>query len=284
MPEIAYLNGDFLPIEKAMVPVEDRGYQFGDAVYEVIASYNKRLFFLEEHLDRLERSMKELHFPAISKNRVRTAILNLFDMADLERAALYVQISRGVAIRNHAFSDTQDVQFVMTIRKVKEIPEKIKKDGASVITMKDFRWGRCDIKTVQLLPNVIAKQKAIDARAYDAIFVTEEGIVREATSSNVFIVVNKRLVTHPITSNILPGVTRIAIIGICKELNLPVEERFYNINDLYASNEVFLTGTITEVLPIVNIDGHSIGDGKAGPITKRLFEALQFMTNNIGLK
>lgn len=277
MPEIAYLNGDFLPIEKAMVPVEDRGYQFGDAVYEVIASYNKRLFFLEEHLDRLERSMKELHFPAISKNRVRTAILNLFNMADLERAALYVQISRGVAIRNHAFSDTQDVQFVMTIRKVKEIPENIKKDGASVITMKDFRWGRCDIKTVQLLPNVIAKQKAIDARAYDTIFVTEGGIVREATSSNVFIVVNKRLVTHPITSNILSGVTRTAIIGICKELNLPVEERFYNINDLYASNEVFLTGTITEVLPIVNIDGHSIGDGKTGPITKRLFEALQFM-------
>ena len=275
MPELAYVNGTFLPIEKAMVPVEDRGYQFGDAVYEYIASYNGRLFFLEAHLDRLKRSLNALAFPAISMEKIREAVNELFHKAALARAGVYIQISRGVSPRNHAFTKASQAQVVMTIRKVHEIDPKLRQNGAVAITMKDFRWGRCDIKTVQILPNALAKQKAVDSGAYDAIFVDENGVVREATSSNVFIVVKETLVTHPLTANILSGITRSVVLNCAKEMYLDASERFYGTEELYGADEVFLTGTTTEVLPIVTIDGKRIADGRVGPFTKRLADALR---------
>jgi D-alanine transaminase len=274
MPELAYVNGQFCTIEQAMVPLEDRGYQFGDAVYEFIVSYNSCLFCLEEHLIRLHRSMKELSFPPISLERIRNAICDLFDRAGLARAAIYLQISRGVTPRKHEFGNTQDCQFVMTIRRIEEKPNALREKGASAITLEDFRWGRCDIKTVQLLPNVLAKQKALDVGAFDAIFVTRDGVVREATSSNVFTVLDGRLITHPLTPNILSGITRLVIMDICKNLSIPVEERFYSTDDMYLANEVFLTGTTTEVFPIVNVDKNRIGDGRVGPVSKKLYREL----------
>jgi len=275
MPELAYVNGEFLPIEKAVVPIEDRGYQFADAVYEGIASYNGNLFYLDAHLDRLERSMQALSFPTISKTEIKKAILELCKRAGIARAFIYLQISRGVAPRNHAFPASAGVQFIMTIRPVNEIPENIKEEGAAVVTTKDIRWGRCDIKTVQLLPNVTAKQRALEAGAHDAIFVAEDGVVREATSSNVFIVVKEKVLTHPLTPRILPGITRAVIIDICKDLDLPMTETFFKVEDLYGADEVFLSGTTTEVLPIVRVDDRAIGSGLAGPVSKRLLAALQ---------
>lgn len=275
MPELAYVNGTFLPIEKAMVPVEDRGYQFGDAVYEYIASYNGRLFFMDPHLNRLERSLKELSFPAVSMEKIREAVNALFHKAALSRAGVYIQISRGVAPRNHAFPATPQAQVVMTVRKVHETDPKLRQDGAGAITTKDFRWGRCDIKTVQILANALAKQKAVDSGAYDAIFVAENGVVREATSSNVFIVAKETLVTHPLTENILPGITRAVVLDCAKEMKLEIAERFYGTEELFGAAEVFLTGTTTEVLPIVKIDGRPIADGRVGPFSKRLGDALR---------
>jgi len=280
MPELAYVNGKILPIEKAVVPIEDRGYQFADAVYEGIASYNGNLFYLDAHLDRLERSMRALSFPAVSRDRISEAILELFERAGIARAFIYLQISRGVAPRNHAFPDAAEVQLIITIRPVNEIPEKIKKEGAAAVTTRDLRWGRCDVKTVQLLPNVTAKQKALEAGAHDAIFVAEDGVVREATSSNVFIVVKGEAVTHPLTPRILPGITRAVIIDICKEIDLPVTETFFKVEKLYGADEVFLTGTTTEVLPIVKVDGRVVGNGLAGPVSKRLLAALQERGNH----
>ncbi len=275
MPELAYINGTFLPIEKATVPVEDRGYQFGDAVYEVIASYDGRLIFMDEHMARLDRSLKELSFPQISIDQVRSAVIELFDRAKIERAEIYLQISRGVAPRTHAFPENADTQFIMTARKVPEIPENVRQHGAKAITVEDLRWGRCDIKTVQLLYNALAKQKALDSGVFDAIFISQDNIVREATSSNLFIVADGKLITHPLTSNILPGVTRAKIIEICGKKNLPVNEQLYNKETLLKSDEVFLTGTITEVLSIVEIDEAKIGNGKVGPIANQLFDALR---------
>jgi len=275
MPELAYVNGTFLPIEKAMVPVEDRGYQFGDAVYEVIASYDGCPVFMDEHMARLDRSLKELSFPEISIDQIRSAVIELFDRAKIKRSEIYLQISRSVAPRTHAFPDHPDTQFIMTARKVTEVPENIRQQGAQAITVKDLRWGRCDIKTVQLLYNVLAKQKAIDSGVFDAIFVSKDNIVREATSSNLFIVTDEKLITHPLTPNILPGVTRAKIIEICGEKNLQISEQFYNKETLLKSDEVFLTGTITEVLSIVEIDGSIIGNGKVGPMAKQLFDALR---------
>jgi len=275
MPELAYLNGKILPIEAAMVPVEDRGYQFGDAVYEFIASYNGRMFRVDEHLARLQRSMGELDFPSVSLKDVQAALTELFHQAGFDRAGIYIQISRGVAPRNHPFPADSKLQVVMTIRGLNEIPNEILENGATVITLKDFRWGRCDIKTVQLLPNAIAKQKALDAGAYDCIFVSDKGIVREGTSSNTFIITGGVAVTHPLTPNILAGVTRATIIDICNHKDISVEERFYSIDELYDADEVFLTGTTTEVLPIVGVDSNRIGDGRVGQYSKLLYRALR---------
>ena len=275
MPELAYLNGEFLPIEKALVPVEDRGYQFGDAVYELIASYKGRLFCVEEHLDRLDRSLKGLSFPPVSRETIRKAVLTLFEKAAIQRAGIYIQISRGASPRNHAFPEGVHPQIVMTIREIEEKPPELRKNGVAALTVEDIRWGRCDLKTVQLLPNVLAKQKALAAGVFDAIFVSAEGVVREGTSSNICIVADGVVLTHPLTSQILPGITRMVVIDLCRELKIPVSERFFKTDRLYGSEEAFLTGTVTEVLPIVTIDGYRIGDGAVGPVTTRLFEALR---------
>lgn len=278
MPELAYLNGKFMPIAEAMVPIEDRGYQFGDAVYEVVNSYNGKPFGLEEHLDRLERSLKELLFPPVSREDIRGAMVEILNRSGMDRASVYLQISRGVVPRNHAFTEAKNVQVVMTVRGVKEVPEGLRINGATAITIRDTRWGRCDIKTVQLLPNCLAKQKAIEAGVYDAIFVTGKGIVRETTISNTFIVVDGNVITHPANHNILNGITRIMTVDCCKELNFPIEERFYTIDEMFSADEVFFSGTTIEVLPIVKIDDRTIADGKPGPITQRLYETLHAKT------
>ena len=270
MPELAYLNGVIMPIENAAVPVEDRGYNFGDAVYEYVASYNGRLFYLEPHLDRLEHSMAALAFPPLPREKIRTAIETLFAEAAIDRAGIYIQISRGVAPRDHAFPADAELQFLMILRRVHEKPAVLREKGAAAITVTDIRWGRCDIKTVQLLPNVLAKQQALEAGAYDAIFVAETGEVREGTSSNLFIIKDQSLITHPLTQRILPGITRMIILDICKAAGLSVEEAYFDKAALYAADEVFMSGTITEVLPITRIDDKPIGDGAVGPVARRL--------------
>jgi len=285
--ELTYLNGKIMPTSEAMVPVEDRGYQFGDAVYEYVASYNGRFFCMEEHLARLQRSMQELDFPKVSNEKVRNALMSLFKQAQLPRAGVYIQISRGVAPRDHGYTNKTEVQMVMSVHDLPETHPLAEK-GAFVITMEDFRWGRCDIntmedfrwgrcdiKTVQLLPNAMGKQKALDAGVHDTIFVAEDQTVREATSSNVFIVKNGTAVTHPLTRRILPGITRMVILSACKELNIPVEERLFKTDDLYGADEVFLTGTTTEVLPIIKIDNQTISAGTPGPITRQLYKELR---------
>ncbi len=275
MPELAYLNGRIMPVAEAMVPAEDRGYNFGDAIYEFVASYNGKLFCLEPHLDRLERSMRELAFAPLSRDMVRGAILELFEKAQTPRAGIYIQISRGVAPRDHAYPPAgTPLQFFMTIRPVHEKPPKLRAEGAAAITVTDIRWGRCDIKTVQLLPNCMAKQQALEAGVFDAIFVSPEGIVREGTSSNLFIAKDGRFVTHPLNHQILPGITRQVVMEICRDEKIEVQERFYDRAELAAADEVFLTGTITEVLPITRIDGRPVGDGKVGPMSRRLYQSL----------
>ena len=274
MPELAYLNGDIMPIDQAMVPIEDRGYNFGDAVYEFVASYNGHLFCLEPHLERLERSMAALDFPQLPRETVQGAIETLFARAGIARAGIYIQISRGVAPRDHAFPASSDLQFVMTVRPVHEKPRAFREKGAAAITVTDIRWGRCDIKTVQLLPNVLAKQKAVAAGAFDAIFVAETGEVREGTSSNLFMVKDGLLSTHPLTPRILPGITRQVVLELAREAGLTVEERYDDQAFLMAADEVFLTGTVTEVLPITRVDGKPVGDGAVGPISRRLYQDL----------
>lgn len=275
MPELAYLNGEIMPIDEARVPVEDRGYQFGDAVYEYLASYKGRLFAVEAHLDRLENSLTALSFPSISRDLVRNAIMTTFSEAAIERAGVYLQISRGVAPRNHAFPDQAAPQIVVTVRHAPEPPEANVREGIRAITVTDIRWGRCDIKSVLLLPNVLAKQQALDAGAQDAIFVSSDDVVRESTSSNLFICKGGRLSTHPLTPHILPGITRAVLIQICREEGIEVDESFFDRQALFSADEVFLSGTVTEVLPVVEIDGQAIGEGRPGLVAKQLLNHLE---------
>jgi D-alanine transaminase len=270
MPELAYLNGHIMPIEEAKVSIHDRAYYFADAVYEYIAGYHGHLFALEPHLDRLERSLQALCFPPIARELIREAILNTFEAAALDPAGVYLQISRGVAPRNHPFPKQTPPQIMMTVRSLHETPRAYLEKGIHAITVTDIRWGRCDIKTVQLLPNVLARQQALDAGAQDAIFLSPEGVVRETTSSNLFMAKNGRLLTHPLTPNILPGVTRACLMAICRDEAIIVQERFFNRPSLLNADEVFLTSTVAEVLPVVQIDGHTVGPGAPGPLARRL--------------
>jgi len=279
MPELAFVNGEFLPIEKAMVPIEDRGYQFGDAVYEVVNSYKGKFFGLEEHLDRLERSLRELSYPPVSRDHIKKIMGEILSRSGMERASVYLQISRGVAPRSHAFSGVNGVQVIMTVRPVREVSEELRRKGVQVVTAEDIRWGRCDIKTVQLLANCLAKQKAVEAGAYDAVFVTAEGVVRESTISNLFIVKDGVILTHPADHHILNGITRIMTIECCRELDLPLIEKAFTKSEMFVSDEVFLTGTTIEVMPVVTIDDQIIADGEPGPITKQLYEALHEKTS-----
>jgi len=274
MRELAFVNGEFMPIEEAKVPIEDRGYQFGDAVYEVVNSFKGKFFGLEEHLDRLERSLRELSYPPVSRDKVKNGMLEMLNRSGMDRASVYWQMSRGVAPRNHAYSGVNGVQIIMTVREVKEVPETLRIKGVPAITVEDIRWGRCDIKTVQLLANSLAKQKAVESDAYDAIFVTKEGVARETTISNLFIVKGGIVMTHPANHHILNGITRVMTIDCCREINLPIEEQTFTVKEMFAADEVFLTGTTIEVLPVVTIDEQTIADGEPGPISKQLCEAL----------
>ena len=275
MPELAYLNGVIRPINETYVPIEDRGYQFGDAVYEFVASYNGKFFCMKEHLDRLEKSMEGLSFPKVDRNFIQNAIAELFEKAGMARAGLYIQISRGVAPRDHAWAKDIKLQIIMTIKKVDELDSKIRKQGIDIITVQDERWSNCDIKTVQILFNAMAKQKAKDQGAFDAIFISKDGIVREGTSSNFFIVKDGVIITHPLTKNILPGITRMVVMDLARNLGIKAEEKFLSKTDLFSAEEAFLTGTITEILGIKTIDGVPIGKGKPGDITQKLYRALR---------
>lgn len=277
MPELAWLNGRIMPIAQAQVPIEDRGYQFGDAVYEFIASYNGRLFAMDDHLNRLENSLRALGFSPLDRVMMEQAVTDVFQQAQTPRAGVYIQISRGVAPRNHAFDPSVKAQIVITVRPVHEVPDTVRGAGAHAITVNDIRWSRCDVKTVQLLPNVLAKQQAVEAGTNDAIFVAADGTVREATSSNVFIVADGKLMTHPLTPHILPGITRARIIAIARVGGLAVDEVFFNQEQMMAADEVFLTGTVTEVLPVSRINDQAIGNGRPGPLAQRLLAGLREM-------
>ena len=279
MPELAYYNGKILPIEEASVPIEDRGYQFGDAVYEFIASYKGKLFCMADHLDRLESSMEKLAFPALSRTFLEETVVELFKSAQFDRAAIYIQVSRGAMPRDHAWNENLKPQVVMTAKEIKQFTPEFRKKGVDIITLEDERWANCDIKTVQLLPNAVAKHQAKQQGVFDAVFVSADGIVREGTSSNFFIVKDGTLITHPLSRSILPGITRKVVLSLAEELGVNTMEDFIPDSDLYTADEAFLTGTVTEIMGIRSINGRTIGSGSAGNITQSLYKAFRIRTN-----
>ncbi len=274
MSRIAYVNGRYLPHRDAMVHIEDRGYQFGDGVYEVCEVRGGRLVDERQHLARLKRSLDELRIRMPMSLRALGIVLReVVARNRIGYGIVYVQVTRGVARRDHAFPVPEvSPSLVATARALnKARNEALAAQGIAVVTVADNRWGRVDIKTIGLLPNVLARQTALDQGARDAWFVDSDGAVTEGASTNAWIVTNAgAVVTRPADHAILRGITRTVLFEIIKAQGLRLEERAFTLAEAYAAREAFATAASQIVLPVVRIDGRVIGDGKPGPVATAL--------------
>jgi D-alanine transaminase len=278
MPDIAFVNGRFIPWKDAVVSIDDRGFQFGDGVYEVIRTYRGAPFELAAHLARLERSTKELNLvQPYSRAQWTQWIQQGLGQAGYQEAKVYIQITRGTAPRDHAFPSGVSPTVVMTIRELHPLSLQLRQDGVTARTCDDLRWSRCDIKSLNLLGNVLAREEAKKAGVFEAILV-KDGLVTEGSLSNVMAVRSGTIVTAPEGPRILSGVTRTVVLELARKEEIPVEEQFLSLDALYGADEVFLTGTTLEVLGVVRIDGNTIGSGRPGPITKTLAARWSILT------
>jgi D-alanine transaminase len=275
MPDIGFVNGRFMPLEEATVPVEDRGFQFADGIYEVIRTYHGTPFQLEAHLARLERSAQAIELPRPwTTQRWAEYVREGITQGGYPESKVYLQLTRGTAPRDHVFPPSAKPTAVMTVREMKPTDPALQSSGVAVMTMDDWRWARCDIKSVNLLPNVMARQQAKQAGAFEAVFL-RKGQVTEGAVSNVLVVKAGRVLTAPEGELILSGVTRTLVLDLARKEGLPVEERFVSREELFQADEVFLTGTTVEVMPVIRVDGKPVGTGKPGPVTQRLQAAFR---------
>lgn len=275
MARVAYVNGRYLPHRNALVHVEDRGYQFADGVYEVVAVIGGRLVDEDWHLDRLDRSLNELRIAAsMSRPALRLVMREVIRRNLVGEGMVYMQMTRGVAPRDHVFPKGAETSVVVTARRKKPPPAEFLESGAKAISIPDIRWARCDIKSVSLLPNVLGKQQAAEAGAYEAFQIDREGYVTEGTATNAWIVTPKdELVTRSAGPEILNGITRLAVIEIAKAQGLSFAERRFTLEEAKGAREAFVTGSTAFVMPIVRIDDAAVGDGRPGRLTRALREA-----------
>jgi D-alanine transaminase len=268
---VLYLNGRFLPLEEGRVHVEDRGFQFGDGVYEVIRVYRGRPFRLPRHLARLKESLEGIRIPLPEPlPRIEEVCLQL--IRGLPECTIYLQVTRGAAPRAHAFPKDAVPTFVAYAREVGRHPDD---KVWHLVSVPDERWARCNLKVICLLPNLLAKQRAVEAGVDEGLFVREDGFVTEGTSSNAFLVKAGTVRTHPANARILNGVTRDAVLEAARSRGIPVEQKPFTLEEARAAEEFFMTGTLTEVMPAVSIDGKPVGSGTAGPLTLRIREAFR---------
>ena len=274
MSRIAYVNGRYLPHAQAVVHVEDRGYQFADGVYEVIYLHEGRLIDSALHLDRLERSLSELRIGwPIGRPALQAVLCQMVARNRRRTGLLYMQITRGVARREHAFPPSQTrPSLVVTLRAAPALPASLEGWHAAAVTLPDQRWARCDIKSVGLLPNVLARQAAREQGAQEAILYDAAGLVTEGASTSVWIVdALGTLLTRPLSHAILPGCTRAALIEALQAAGIAVRERAFSLAELRDASEIFLTSASSFLKPVVRLDDLAVGNGSAGPVSRRLF-------------
>ncbi len=274
MSRIAYVNGRYLPQRAAAVNIEDRGYQFGDGVYEVVHVSGGCLIDAGLHVARLERSLGEIEIPMpLSRKALEQVFFELMRRNRVREGLIYMQVTRGVARREHAFPrPAPKPAVVMTIRRLPPFPRDVDAWATAAITRPDERWRRCDIKSVNLLANVMAKEAARRAAATEAIFVDDAGMLTEGASSSVWIVDREgTLATRRLDHAVLPGCTRAALIGLMAEAGIAWRERGVAKAELEAAREIFITSASSFVKPVVRLDGRPIGEGKVGPVTRTLF-------------
>ena len=275
MPRVVYVNGRYVPYAQANVHVEDRGFQFADGVYEVIGCIHGHLADETGHLDRLERSLSELQMPMpVERETLRFLIRECLRRNGLTNAGIYIQITRGQAKRDFKFPAPNTPQSLVIIASPFNFDGNLAViNGVRVKTLQDIRWKRRDVKSIALLPQALAKQEAIDSGVDDAWMLDGEGYVTEGSASNAWIITKDgTLVTRPVSHDILRGVTRTAIEKICSEMQIKIEERLFTPQEAYEASEAFTSSATALITPVVEIDGHQIGDGKPGKMAHRLYE------------
>jgi len=273
MARIAYVNGRYVSIDVPAVMIEDRGYQFADGVYEVIKCRDGETRDLERHLDRLERSLASLRMAMpTSRAALRAIIRETLRRNPLGKAIVYIQVSRGTAPRNHLFpKPATRPSLVVTVRRAPFPKPSEIEDGVAVVTRPDIRWERCDIKSVSLLPNVLAKQEAAEAGAREAWLCDADGYVTEGSTANAYIVTaDGSIVTRPRGHAILGGITRELLLEVAEAAGIPVEERPFTVEEAKTAREAFITSTSSLILPVTRIDDTVIANGKPGSISRRL--------------
>ncbi|MDA1476061.1 D-amino-acid transaminase [Bacillus changyiensis] len=267
-------NGRFVDRSECKVDIEDRGYQFGDGVYEVIRIYNGTFYLLHEHIARLFRSASEIEMVLpFSEAELRDQLKELIIINQVDDGGIYLQVTRGTAPRKHQYNPGLKPQFIAYPLPVQK-PVLQQQTGVSVITAEDLRWLRCDIKSLNLLYNVMAKQKAYEASAFEAILL-RGGVVTEGTTSNVFVVKHHIIYTHPATNLILNGITRRKLLQLFQKNGWPYQEKKITKDQLLTADEVFISSTTAEVMPVTVIDGQNIGAGTPGRLTKEVQKVFQ---------
>ena len=274
---LVYLNGEYVDSASARVSVDDRGFLFADGVYEVARVYDGKIFMMQPHMERMRHGLQELRIQDRMVGEIPGIAEKLLDENNLRSgdATVYIQVTRGAAPRAHAFPPPETAPTLYVIAKpFKQHPETYFTDGVATVTVPDTRWSRCDIKSIALLPNVLANQQAKDQSAFEAIFVRDDVLI-EGSHSNLFGVINGELVTYSLCGYILGGITRALILERAPELGLTVREGPIPAHQFDQIEELFLSGTTTEVMPISKVDNKLVRDGKPGPVTRKLQEAFK---------
>jgi D-alanine transaminase len=276
-----YLNGQLINQEEAKISPFDRGFLFGDGVYEAVRTYNGKLFYFEEHLKRLEYSLQQLNIPFKNFIDLKDVIYKVAKLNNIASDfSVYLQITRGISFpRTHYYNKSLEPQIFIFINPIKDHNKELN-DGVKIILEKDTRWLRCDIKSTSLLPAVMANQKAVSNNFYEAIFY-RDNLITEGSHTNFFAVKNKKLYTAPLSNLILNGVTRRVVLDICEKNKIDFFEEYININDIKEFDEFFVTGTTTEITPAVQIDDWVINSGKPGKITKLIQELFFKITTSL---
>jgi D-alanine transaminase len=275
---LVYLNGEYKPLAEATINVLDRGFTFGDGVYEVIPVFNRTVFRFDEHIQRLENSLKAIYIEnPITRNDWKGIFQKLIESVEQENQSIYLQITRGVSERDHDISLANDPTVFAMSRPI------IKKDltsGIKAILHEDIRWQYCDIKAITLLPSIILRHKAKEQGAKEAILI-RGGFVTEGAASNVFVCKNNVIITPPKNNHVLPGITRDLTLEILSENNIPHEENKITKENLLDADEIWVTSSTWEIVPVVELDNRQVGDGKPGALWHKLNDLYQTYKNNI---
>ncbi len=276
MPAIAWIDGRFVPIGEARVSIEDRGFQFGDGVYDVARTRDGRPLLLDRHVDRFLGSARKIEIDVgLAAEEIAAILREAHRLSGFPDALLYIQATRGAAPRAHVFPSGVRATVVVTVRPIDRDLARERAEGVPVITHEDIRWGRCDVKSICLLPNVMLKERARREGAFETILFDRSNRLTEGTSCNVLVVKGGRVATAPLSPAILPGVTRTVLLEAAREAGVPVDEAAPARADVDAADEVLLTSTTADVLPVVRIDGRPVGTGRPGSLARRLLELLE---------